>query len=238
MGFPARRRRTFAAGIRRDKYVWVGPESEAEVREAWLKMFGRKPQLTGDAYFVASKHEWNSWVRKTAATRGFVLPEGWESQTMGSYLPAVLPPGAVSRHWAHMMACDESDKSNLSFLCDLDHNVGYGPRSGESMPVLDTHATIYSRNHDRILLPSELAAVMGFDTQERLRGRRPFSVTGQAILNLPDKDLKAVVGNAMHIPSFASWVIFVLAHMVKRPRDVVPTMLPTRSSTEEFEDDA
>ena len=133
---------------------------------------------------------------------------------------------------AHMQnAVVREAAGEQAYLCDLDHNVGYGPQLGELMPVLDTHATIFSRHHDRILLPSELASVMGLDTHERLRGGRKVSSTSAALTKLPVKELKTIVGNAVHIPTLASWVFCILANCRMKPR-CTPSRLLERELSE------
>ena len=237
LGFPARRRRTFAAGINREKYVWVGPESAEGVQERWAAMFSQTPQLSGDAYFVASAGEIEEWVQRTADTRKFSLPENWRDLPMSQYLPALLPAGAVARHIDHMRCAQQQGKQ--TYLCDLDHHVGFGPASGECVPCLDSHPTIYSRAEQRILIPAELAAVMGFDVQEALMGGRPRSATGDALLSLADRDAKAIIGNGMHIPTFASWIFFILSDCVPRRQNSVPRpWWQVRRPTEEFEDES
>ena len=227
LGFPMRRPRTFTAGISRAKYVWLGPSDASAIEADYKSWFGKVLQLSGNVYFCASNAQIVAWVRKVLEHKHRALPAGWENAHMDEYLSLLLAPSALGRK--HVYDQDRAAKMSAEYICDLDHNLGFGPSPGPVLPCLDSHPSIFSYNHRRLAIPAELLAAQGIDAMPDLSGQRQPSELGLLLQQLGDRDLKALLGNSIHVPSYASWFLYyVLSNCMRRGR--VETMSRSHSS--------
>ena len=126
------------------------------------------------------------------------------------------PPGAMARLAAYEKVRAEKQSLTGEFMCDLDHNLDYGPSCGPELPSLDTHARIYSFKAGRLLLGKELVAAQGVDLYQGLAGQRGISPLAQIFDQLRDPDLRFLAGNAIHIPAFTAWILFCASNVVSR----------------------
>jgi hypothetical protein len=120
MGFPIRRRRTFSAGISRERLVWLGPTDPDEVQRKFDALFGRTVELTGEAYFLASPEEVRDFVLTRAAKRRKPLPENFADSAMVDYLHLLVPPGAAERHIKYSSYAQDHGAIKGNFYGDLD----------------------------------------------------------------------------------------------------------------------
>ena len=234
LGFPVRRPRTFTAGISKESFVWIGPETDEELQEMWSNLFDRDCFLTGDVYFCASDEQVSAWVSERAAKRKKKLPMNWQRQTVEQLLPMVLPVGAVSRKRKYDDVFETGKALNGSFLCDLDHNPGYGPTAGPLFPPMDTHPSIYSYVHRRLALPLECFSAQGLDVFPALAGARGLTPLLPVLESLSDIDARFLAGNSLHVPSYICWMLFVFGHCRRRSE---LSKLPGRMTVPEQPDD-
>lgn len=120
LGFPIRRRRTFSAGISRERLVWVGPTDPDEVQRMFDGLFRRTVELTGEAYFLASPEEVRDFALTRAAKRRKPLPENFADSPMEDYLHLLVPSGAAERHLKYSNYVEEYGALNGNFYGDIE----------------------------------------------------------------------------------------------------------------------
>ena len=162
MGFPVRRKRTFSAGLCRDEFVWCGPTDPEGVQGLWDALFNKTCVLTGDAFLAASESEVKTWMEARLKSRKHLLPPGSESCSVESLLGLVVAPGAVARKRKYDAIREDRMALDGTFLCDLDHNPGFGPMSGPLFPAMDTHPNIFSYRKERLALQWNASLLKGW----------------------------------------------------------------------------
>ena len=101
-------------------------------------------------------------------------------------------------------------------FADLDHHPQFGPSVGSILPPLDTHPKIYSWEHQRFAVTSELYSALGVDMKHGLLcGNRSLSPLATLIPELPLRKRMQIAGNGMHVPMMAAWFVYVLARCVR-----------------------
>ena len=217
LGYPVRRRRVFSFGFDRSKWLWIGPDTAAGVQAEFVELFGKSLVLSGDAYVFATDTEINDFVQQRAKRRKTVLPVGFKEMPMRQYLHQLLPPGAMVRLANYDRLQAERAGVTGSFFADLDHNVDCGPRCGPLIPALDTHANIFSWQHDRLLLAQELLQAQGITMCSSGTGQS-VSPLAQVLLKFNDTELRQFAGNSLHVPAFAAWMMYAFAHVMPIPQ--------------------
>lgn len=237
LGFPQRRTRCFAACINRARLVWVGPHP-TDVREDFLKHFGRTLRVTGDAFFVASAEEISEALHQMAIKRKTKLPADFMSLPTPRYLHRLLPPGAMQRKTAYDELAAKREHQE-SYLADLDHHEGFGPKPGPMFPTCLTHSCVYSYRKERLALAFESLTAQGLDMYAAMAGGRGTSPIKEIFKNLKPHECRFLAGNAMHVPTFTMWMVYVLGNC--RPMDdffqLRPLTLSSCSSADELDDE-
>ncbi|CAE7776435.1 unnamed protein product [Symbiodinium sp. CCMP2592] len=236
LGFPVRRRRTFSAGLCREEFVWCGPTDPSDVQELWDTLFKTSCVLTGDAFLAASESEVQAWMEARLKSRKHQMPPGCEACSVESLLGLIVAPGAVARKRKYDALREDRMALDGTYLCDLDHNPGFGPLAGPLFPAMDTHPNIFSYRKERLALPLECFAAQGLDMFPSLSGDRGPSPLKPILASLPDPAAKLLVGNSIHVPSFLCWMVFVLGNCCRRSEITGPPSAFPQSST--AEDDA
>ena len=116
------------------------------------------------------------------------LPKNYRDVRAQHCVTCMVPPGAMARLAAYEKVRAEQQSRTGEFMCDLDHNLDYGPSCGPELPSLDTHARIYSFKAGRLLLGKELVAAQGVDLYAGLAGQRGISPLAQIFDQLRDPD--------------------------------------------------
>jgi hypothetical protein len=136
LGFPIRRRRTFSAGISRERLVWVGSTDPVEVQRLFDSLFGRTVELTGEAYFLAGPDQVRDFVLARAHKRRKPLPQNFADSPMENYLHLLVPAGAADRHQQYSNYAQDYGALNGHFYSDLDQSPFCGSALMEATRVL------------------------------------------------------------------------------------------------------
>ena len=211
LGHPVKRRRTFGVAINKQRVVWVGPEI-GDVKKNFDDLFGSSLALDGDAYFVASQADVNQMAEEMARRRKRKLAPNFEQMPMTDYFTSVLAPGALLRHTEYDQVRLRTVGPNEPHLADLEQHGEYGQKGGRLMPVLATHPTIFSWVHQRVAHPKELFFAQGLDMYSHTSGGRGVSPLAKILARLPTRSSKVLCGNAMHVPTYATWMLYVLGN--------------------------
>ena len=137
VGWPAARPRLYLAALKRTTFAWGGAESqEGNVREEFMKQYGRTVELTGDAFLIDSEDQRRQemsekWGRRRAAS-STSLSEGLS--------PADLPieehtSPCKARRGSHPPLSLESLHGQFSRLEVLQSGVETYMKEGPSSPL-------------------------------------------------------------------------------------------------------
>ena len=129
---------------------------------------------------------------------------------MGDYLHSLLCQTNVG----HKLICESEDNFDRSWL----HHLGQHPKFDkptELLGPLDTHATIFSFNENRLLVPFELLTAMG--TWMYDGDGCSASPYYPIFTDMKLSDIKLLVGNGIHVPIFSAFLAYALSHI--RDRD-------------------
>ena len=219
--------------------MWTGPSSTQDIQRDFDNMFGRPCNLTGDAFFCASPSDVWQWCESVLAARKYHPLTAFRDGAMSldELLPMLLPVGALARKKQYDDIRAEKESLDGSFLCDLDHNEGYGPQAGALFPSMDTHPHVYSYKCKRLALPMEYFAAQGLDTYEELSGKRGLTPLLPILQALSDKDSRFLAGNAIHMPSYVCWMLYVLSHC-RRRSDLTPMCAALPQAAKRSQDEA
>ena len=240
-GWPTTRPRSFTAGLSKTRLRWLGPESDAEVQADFTKLFARSTELTGDVFGFASEEEILRSINRRLALRG--LPAMSLPLTFNlELLYEILAPGAKQRLEKYIAQLDFLEGIGGAYLCDVEQWPEKGKAAaGPYFPCQLTHGTIVSLSTSRIFLGMEHVAAQGFHVDKEA------SVTYQSVMkevlsDLSEKEQKEPSGNAMSLPAWAAWFMYVLSHTERiDPNEPKTTpqpennMLSKGSSTIDFE---
>ena len=213
IGFPVRRTRCLGAAIARSTLVWVGPDTDDAVQDEFMSLMGSTCELDGDMYFMASKVQVAKFSYELASSRKKVLPDNFEDMHMEEYLHKIVPPGAVDRKGEWDLVRENHPQIG-SFLADIDHHPHRGLVAGQFFPVALTHHKIWSWQRRRMAIPSEVFCAQGVDTLPGLAGGRTISPLTSIFDDLPVGDRSLLAGNALHIPLFTMWMMYVMGKCV------------------------
>ena len=240
LGFPMRRPRCFTAGVSKAKFHWLGPHGTEAIERDFKSWFRKDLLLDGDVFLNAEPSQVRAWVDSVLQRRRKSLPAAFESKNMDEYLSLLLSPSALGRK--HVYDGDRAARGGSdAYLCDLDQNLGYGPSPGPLMPCLDSHPSIFSYNRRRLAIPIELLAAQGIDTLPSLQGNRKPSQLGMLLQKLEDRSVKSLLGNSIHVPSYAAWFLYILSNCSRKEQVKIPAPLKflrvSRQTTREFEEE-
>ena len=218
LGFPVRRVRRLGAAVNRARLVWVGP-SHANIQRDFKEKFGCEMEADGTCFMKASTSEVHAWVMRLAKLRKITLPEDFASRPQLEYLHQLVPVSAMM----HMAEYDEvrGATSPVPFFCDLDHHNGWGPVPGRLFPTAMRHSTVLWFGDQNAHVPGRLAVTgeslssQGLDVYPEIscgQGPTPLLPIFEA---LPDRAVRALLGNAMHIGTVAAWIFYVLGNCIR-----------------------
>eukprot|EP00971_Amphidinium_carterae_P155852 3090040-Amphidinium_carterae.1 len=134
---------------------------------------------------------------------------------MDSYLHKLQPPGGMQRKAEYDQLRDRQVKcgnGDQAMLACLDHHPGQGPGGSTLFPTLLTHNSVWSWKRRRLATGSECLAAQGLDMHPELAGQRGVTPLRQIFDTLSDGQQRALAGNAMHLPLFTLWTVYVLGH--------------------------
>ena len=79
IGYPSRRLRSFVIAFAKARFVWMGPQTTAEVQAEYDSIFRRSVMATGDAYMNASPEEAHEEMKRLAAVQRNFWPAEFDS---------------------------------------------------------------------------------------------------------------------------------------------------------------
>ena len=212
-GFPMRRKRTFSFGLQKAKWAWIGPSRQQDIQQEFEDLFGKELTLPGDVYLQAGEEDVHAFVKARSSHRKASLPHGWEAMPMRDYMTSLVPPGAMVRLAQYDKVRQDRQDAAGHFMADLDHNLDCGPKCGGVLPALDTHASIFSWNLNRLALGQELLQAQGVDFFPQLAGNRGVSPLVEVFNKFGDTTLRMFAGNAIHIPLFSAWLLYCIGNV-------------------------
>ena len=237
LGFPSLRERTFAANVAQGRQVWVGPSDKDDIMAAFLKFYGATCSLTGEVYLQADLEELKEMVRCAVRRRRKALPPSFESTFNGEMedlLVKMCPPGAVQRKVEHETHRLEFPKEKRFLFSDIDHHAGKGPLSTGKFPVMLTHGSYWNYSQKRFASRKEEFSAQGVDMYESLAGKRGISPMAAVFADLDDRHQQVLNGNAIHVPAFAAWMMFVLGNIM--PVEAFHQMSPMIKNSDAADD--
>ena len=231
LGWPVRRRRVFCCGLSRATMAWLGPEQD-DILQHFLGFFARTLQTDGDVFLVASDDRVFDEHCLLAGQRGLSLSSAAREGNVLVSPEHVYAPGQVVRLQEYGRMRDEVAPSG-AFFADLNQNCGAGASApGPVIPSMLTSCTLHSFSKRRVVLTEELLQAHGFNmyAEEMTPGTGPTwppCRIREHLLQLNRAQRQKLLGNGWHLPVFASWFHYILAHTVKLDRQV--TVHPERS---------
>ena len=215
LGFPHSRNRTLSADLNKKTMVWTGPEKPAEICADFFRLFQRRCVLDGSAYFHASNAEVNAHASARASKSKRSLPVDFETMPMQEYVHCMLSPGTLARFQIYLEQAARRSNMVDDFLFDVGKTDGYN-YTGRLVPNLQCSGQVYSTLKKRLMLPMERLACQGLDMYSELSGGRSLSPWYQILSQRSDCNLTQMSGNALHIPLFTMWMMYVFGNTVWR----------------------
>ena len=214
-GIPVRRVRTLTAGCNLLSTVWTGPDDPEEVQREFDQLFARTLELTGSALFVAGEEEVHDWVLKRALKRQVQLPPNFKKLPMVDYLHKLVSRSTTQRKTVYDHLRESKGGLCGEFVCDLEQNAKFA-QPGQVAPTFNTHSEMFCYDAQRIAVKSDYMAMQGVDATPFLNPRRGRSPLMSIIDVLPELDVRALVGNGLHVVVFACWFMYVCSKVRRR----------------------
>jgi hypothetical protein len=248
LGHPVKKGRGYGAGVNRLTHVWCGAQTEQGVQEEFSRLFHASVELDGRVYLLAEQEEVWAHMNAMALIRRKTLPSDYKTLRCSEYFDHLSAPGVVHIKSQYEDLFVES-KAGAPHFADLAHHPNKGPTHGSLVPSLDTHPKTFTWHSpppfsgERYLVTSEMLAVQGVDVFPGLSGGRPLSVVGPLFAKHNLNQQGILVGNALHIPTFAAWVLYVMGNMLPveyfyqlAPQPQMASSSAAASSRDVFED--
>ena len=226
-GWPHRRRRILAAVINKKTLQWQGARSVEEVQADFKRRFHRSVGCSAGCLLVADRDEQIKELYQFASQRcNNVSLEDitalFDAQNQEKLEELCFPPGAIERlaAWRKHLGLEECDENEKWQFCDVDHNVhSRGPAAGELWPTQLTHGTVmaFLQNRWRLATGMEHYAALGFNSHSHMPNTKSSRLMS-LISQLPPIHQKQLSGNAMHLETQASWMLYILAHVSRHQR--------------------
>lgn len=231
LGHPTRRTRTLSAGLSLESLLWLGPESADDIQSDFEALFARSSELNGSVYFAAGQDSIRRFAAHAMRRRGIRVDIGDIKKTHGrSFLESFLPAGCLQRMSAYLSKKSDLQAMDGTFIVDLEQwPCGKAGAAGPYFPSLLTHGTIVDLNTYRIALGSDHLSALGFHMQSVDSRSKVTSILG----GLSDIEQKALAGNGQSLPAIMAWVLYVFAHIVRRPALTITPALRTPGAGED-----
>ena len=215
IGWPVRRSRLFSTGLNKTSVLWVGPDQE-HLQEDFERFFAASLEATADVFLAALDSEVYEEKQRLAKARGCHLPDFADATARPVDLAQIYAPGQLLRMAEYSRLRAEAMSS--SWFADLEQSAGRGASTpGQCLLSMLTHGTLHAWTGNRPVTTLELYLAHGYNVwPDRTRNSMACRIS-QMLRTLPTKDQKLLLGNCWHVPVLGSWVMYVLAHTVKRP---------------------
>ena len=217
LGWPVRRKRLLQTAIFLPRWIWVGPQSEKEIREEFQTLFFRATTAGGDVFLTHSKLEQGELKAQLGLKRGLKLDPAscWDVD-----VEKLLPPQArESLHGYRALWQDTpSSERGPSCIVDLSQSL-QRKRMDSEIPTLMTTTLLYSLTQNRFFTVSDLDASQGFPTPSQsswAKYQDCLAYDLEAYARLPLAHRSRMSGNGMHLCAMAAWHLYVLSNIVRR----------------------
>ncbi|CAE7254087.1 unnamed protein product [Symbiodinium sp. CCMP2592] len=215
--------------------AWIPPPDGCDEAQRFFGMFGAETNSNGDCYMTDSWSSRRSQLAERMKLRqlhlgaGALLQEPADReerfQCLGNAAnPSNAAAGMAYEQLRQKRPCEEMD---LPFFCDWEQNPGTGKCTpSHFVPCLLTHGNLVEHTSARALTDRELLNVHGWGTLRHDRYSSDISSSPSSV----SRNVKAFVGNSMHIPSALAVLLYGFTHMLRRSDVNSKAWLITRRS--------
>ena len=190
--------------------------------------------MTGDDLFMATDREVFEWVEERSSRRSSALPSNYKEMPMSEYLGALVPPSGLRNLAINEKLREEQGGLNGVYLCDIEQTPHRGTTPGSLVPSLSTHSLIYSFKKQRLATASEWFGIQGVDAHSKFWGSRGRSPLLASVADMDEATVRALLGNALYVPAFAAWFLFIMGNCVRRETPT-PSAAPGRDDESDDE---
>jgi hypothetical protein len=224
LGWPAKRKRLYAAALNRESLVWIGPAPDA-VKEHFLSFISKHVVVDADIFAeIDTKEEIEQTLVHQARHAGITdigekdklvdIFSGKAQQRLRDYL-ALLPSKAGER--------------SGSLICDLTQNPLKRPRESPWMPTQTRGmmAAMLKLGHPRgghLFTQREMAFAMGWPSISTVCNSGYKQAVPFNLHSLSTASQRALQGNGMHLHALSAWLMYLMCHTIRR--DVVAEFCP------------
>ena len=219
-GWPLRRQRLFTTAIRRSTMLWIGPDTNDGIMRDFAAIF--RASIAVDASFFAgidTDAQRKEFMRCLCERRG-TWANGEHALQMR--LQDLLPPGE-RRNLAKLKALADARPSRFvgcsgGCIGDVSQKPDVVTRCHYMMPPLLRNSRLVAMTagcEPALLTPAEINFAHGWPTVPALENDS-YRFVANSFAGLSVKEHQALTGNAMHLPAFTSWMLYVLAHCFPR----------------------
>ena len=186
------------------------------MQEDFENFYAATMETNGNCFLVASDVEVYREQCHMASRRGNCLEMPAPDATSALLLKPeqVYAPGQLIRLKQYDQMRLKSGHGG-SFFADLEQAAGCGASTpGPLIPCLLTHGTIHSWAANRQVLPKELFLAHGFNRYPDSTQCPVPCLLEKYLSQISGGQAKELVGNGWHLPTMASFFLYVLAHCV------------------------
>ena len=210
-GLPVTRDRKYMVFLSR-RLEWCDAVHTVGVQEAFRKLFARPVVMRGDELLRAPDAAVDDFVRSLAVARG-LPPVGPGGVAWSCYLAmSSASKQSVRDHEESLAAAGFAQRAAV--LTNIAQRASHmGPVLSGFVPALLRSSLLWSFRKRRLVLPAEHLELQGYNLWGN-EDRR--SVVAALLPSLRSTSLKSLAGNAMHIQSIGSVLMFVVSCTVRR----------------------
>ncbi|CAE7778137.1 unnamed protein product [Symbiodinium sp. CCMP2592] len=211
-GLPVTRDRKYMVFLARRSLVWCDAVNSVGPQEAFRKLFARPVVMRGDELLRAPDAAVHDFVSSLAVARG--LPESGSGSVAWSCYLAMSPANrqSVRDHEQSLQAAGFAEQAAV--LTNIAQRASHmGPVLSGFAPALLRSSLLWSFRLRRIVLPAEHLELQGYSLWGNEERR---SVVSDVLPSLRSSSLRSLAGNAMHIQSIGSVLMFVVSCTVRQ----------------------
>jgi hypothetical protein len=195
-------------------WLYIGPP-QPELLAFILGMFGKAVQLEGDDFVGLSSEQDQLQQRKELASQR--CKHASDDKLLEMDICDSLPSGQRGFWHQYERLREERQGARGSFTADCSQYQTLQPRCGAWLPSVATSSELRSLSKKAAFTPQELDFSMGYPSIEGLEGCRAYSsCMSREMYKRAWNSFKRVLGNGVHLPCQAIWMLTILAHMVRR----------------------
>ena len=216
------RRRTYAVAINRKSLVWLGP-AQSDVTEDFLSIFGRSPELDGDAYAGLDSPESIQETRAEFARRRGIYgsPEDIALSALFTKTAQERFNKAASQHEARMKSGDTT-----AFIFDASQSENRS-RVNQLLPAATKTCVFVSLTKQHLFTQNETDFSMGWPVLGTASSTQYAHVLPRSLKQQSACMRRRLSGNGMCLPQVCAWFLYVQSHCARKHvlLQWVPTLL-------------